>query len=109
MKARFGCLKRAMDINILDLPNVIYACFVLHNYCELNESVNEETVRSALSYDQEFQPDTSANCYMTDCNETEGKRIRRILTTTLTLNNDYVPPLTLPFSTFLTSVSLSFS
>lgn len=81
MKARFGCLKRAMDINILDLPNVIYACFVLHNYCELNnESVNEETVRSALSYDQEFQPDTSANRYMTDCNETEGKRIRRILT-----------------------------
>lgn len=81
LKARFGCLRRAMDINIHDLPKVIYACFILHNYCELNnESVNEETVWSAIFYDQEIQPDTSANRYMTGCNETEGKRIRRILT-----------------------------
>ena len=28
LKARFGCLRRAMDINIHDLPNVIYACFI---------------------------------------------------------------------------------
>lgn len=70
-----------MDINLSDLPNVIYACFVLHNYCELNnESVNVETVRSAINYDQEFQPQTVTNQYITDCNETEGKRIRRILT-----------------------------
>ena len=32
LKARFGTLKRAMDINIYDLPNVIYACLILHNY-----------------------------------------------------------------------------
>ena len=52
LKARFGCLRRAMDINMHDLPNVIYACFVLHNYCELNnETVNEENVRSAITYD----------------------------------------------------------
>ena len=61
---------------VSDLPNVI--CFVLHNYCELNnESVNADTVRSTISYDQ---PETVTNQYMTDCNETEGKRIRRILT-----------------------------
>ena len=70
-----------MDINLRDLPNVIYACFVLHNYCELNnESVNGETVRSTINYDREFQPQTIANRYITDCNETEGKRIRKILT-----------------------------
>ena len=81
LKARFGCLKQAMDINLDDLSNVIYACFVLHNYCELNdEFVNEKSVKSAVCYDREFQPDTTANRYMTDCNETEGKRIRRILT-----------------------------
>ena len=45
LKARFGSLKRAMDINLDELPSVIYACFVLHNFCELNnESINEETV-----------------------------------------------------------------
>ena len=36
LKARFGALRRAMDINLEQLPNVIYACFVLHNFCELN-------------------------------------------------------------------------
>ena len=35
MKARFGCLRRGMDINLNDLPAVIHACFILHNYCEL--------------------------------------------------------------------------
>jgi hypothetical protein len=61
IKARFSCLKRAMDINIDDLPLVIYACFVLNNYCELNnENVHEELARNAVSYDQEFQPTTQA-------------------------------------------------
>ena len=58
------------------LPNVIYACFVLHNSCELNnESFNANTVRSTINYDQEFQPETDTNRYMTDCNETEGEKI----------------------------------
>ena len=81
LKARFGCLSWAMDINMLDLPNVIYTCFVLLNYCELKcETINEEHVRSAMNYEQHFQPETIPNKYMTDCNETEGKKIRRILT-----------------------------
>uniref|UniRef100_A0A1X7U622 DDE Tnp4 domain-containing protein n=1 Tax=Amphimedon queenslandica TaxID=400682 RepID=A0A1X7U622_AMPQE len=77
LKARLGCLERAMDINMSDLPNVIYACFVVHNYCELNnESVHKESVRSAVTYDQQFQPDTIPNRYITDSNEAEGKKIR---------------------------------
>jgi hypothetical protein len=43
LKARFGCVKRAMDINLDELPYVIYACFVLHKFCELhNESIKRE-------------------------------------------------------------------
>ena len=46
LKARFACLKWAMDINIDDLPLVIYACSVLKNYCELNnEYVYDESVK----------------------------------------------------------------
>ena len=79
LKARFGCLKRAMDINLDDLPFVIYACFVLHKYCELNnESINEETIRMTMNYDRDFQPLSAPNRY-TSSNKTEGKRIRRIL------------------------------
>ncbi len=82
MKARFAALKRPMDINLDDLPFVIYSCFVLHNYCELNkESINEDGVRMAIEYDRQFQPDTNLNRYSTtDCNESEGRNIRQILT-----------------------------
>ena len=49
LKARFGALRRAMDINLTELPNVIYACFVLHNFCEVNnERIGEEKVASAI-------------------------------------------------------------
>lgn len=81
LKARFAALKRAMDINVDDLPYVIYACFVIHNLCELsNESVCDGKVRRAVDYDREFQPPALPDRYTTDCNETEGKIIRRILT-----------------------------
>lgn len=82
LKAWFSCLKRAMDINLIDLPYVIYACFVLHNFCEVNkEPINEEAVRMSINYDREFQPPThQANGHASGSNEAEGKRIRRILT-----------------------------
>ena len=32
-----------MDINFHELPYVIYACFVLHNFCELNNKGLEKT------------------------------------------------------------------
>lgn len=70
-----------MDINLDDLPFVIYACFVLHNYCEMNrEPVDEHKVSVAIQYDRDFQPPTQANNYRSDCNEPEGKRVRRVLT-----------------------------
>ena len=57
LKARFGALKRAMDINLMELPHFIYACFVLHNFCELsNERISEDKVSSAMDHDREFQP-----------------------------------------------------
>ena len=81
LKARFGALKRAMDINLMELPHIICACFVLHNFCELNnERISEDKVSCAIDYDREFQPSTTAHNYRTECNETEGKRIRKILT-----------------------------
>lgn len=71
LKARFACLKRGMDINIDNLPLVIYACFVLHNFCEMNnELVHEESVRSTIQYDQDFQPTSVSNKNST---ESEGK------------------------------------
>ncbi len=36
IKSRFGALRREIDINMNDIANVIYSCFVLHNFFELN-------------------------------------------------------------------------
>ena len=51
-----------MDINIDDLPMVIYVCFVLNNYCEINKGcVYDELVRSSVLYEIDFQPATAVN------------------------------------------------
>ena len=78
LKARFAALKRDMDINLTDLPSVIYSCFVLHNFCEENkESVCEELVMTVVSEEQRSQPTGES---ATTSNECEGKRARRVLT-----------------------------
>jgi hypothetical protein len=81
LKARFGALKRPMDINIDELPFVIYSCFVLHNFCELNgESVGESHVQNTIAYDREFQPLATSNRYSAGGDESAGKAVRKILT-----------------------------
>ena len=81
LKARFGALKRAMDINISEIASVVYSYFVLHNFCELhNETIGEDKVSSAIEYDRNFQPMETSSNYRTSCNDAEGKKVRRILT-----------------------------
>ena len=78
LKARFSSLRRAMDINMDDLPTVIYSCFVLHNFCDQNkESVSDEQVRASIEYDTGSQP--RQQCTIVHSNEQEGKRSRRVL------------------------------
>ncbi len=62
LKATFGALKREMDINLLHLPHVIYACFILHNHCELQkEKVGEDVVAASIAYDKKYQPQIQRN------------------------------------------------
>ena len=64
LKARFGALKHEIDINSEDLPRVIYACFVLHNFCEMhNEKVAEDDAARAVAYERESQPPIFGNRY----------------------------------------------
>ena len=40
-----------MDINMDDLPYVIYACFILHNFYEINhETMCKVGVRDLIDY-----------------------------------------------------------
>lgn len=79
LKGRFSVLRKAMDINLDDLPDVIYACFVLHNFCELNkEGAVESRTQDSIDYDREHQPRLQPLEH--SHNEPEGKRVRRVLT-----------------------------
>ena len=74
-------IAEGMDINLQDLPHVIYACFVLHNFCEdSKETVADHSVSGTIQCDNDLQPPLQRNNYITDCNEGEGKRVRRVLT-----------------------------
>lgn len=76
LKGRFGCLRRDMDINLSDLPAVIHACFILHNFCELkNNPVPPHLYEEAERYERAFQPPVSTN-NSSNANNAEGKRIR---------------------------------
>ena len=80
LKARFGCLRREMDISQEVLPYVVYACFVLHNFCETHEErLASEEISKATTYEKEFQPSTLGNRYSLGNNdEFSGKRTRNI-------------------------------
>ena len=64
-----------MDININDLPMVIYVCFVLYNFCELNkEAIHKEEVQYHMT--RIFSP---LQQQASPCPEAEGKRVRNVL------------------------------
>ena len=43
LKVSFGALKRGRDIKTDDVPFTICACFLLHNYHEVNKKVSVRT------------------------------------------------------------------
>uniref|UniRef100_A0A3Q2VJY0 Putative nuclease HARBI1 n=1 Tax=Haplochromis burtoni TaxID=8153 RepID=A0A3Q2VJY0_HAPBU len=72
--------EQPMDINLNELPLVIYACFVLHNYCEVNKDMmDENTVTEVIQQDKDNQPATQTY-HRADCMTSEGERVRRVLT-----------------------------
>ncbi|XP_035848902.1 putative nuclease HARBI1 isoform X2 [Sander lucioperca] len=80
LKARFGALRRAMDINMDALPFVIHACFVLHNYCEASgEAVSERSLDAALRHERDAQPPASVSEETAE-QDAEGQAVRRVLT-----------------------------
>ena len=46
LKARWSIVTRKMDLKLDNIPTVIYACFVLHNFCEYhNTYVDKDLVK----------------------------------------------------------------
>ena len=64
-----------MDINLAALPAVINSCFILHNFCEMNnETVSQKKLIETFRSDGEFQPGLQSG-YNVNNNQTGGKSI----------------------------------
>ena len=50
LKARYGFLRRMVDLKLETVPIVIYCCFVLHNICEMrrNCEVDEQEIQAQI-------------------------------------------------------------
>jgi hypothetical protein len=88
LKARWSILTRKMDLKIENIPMVIYACFVLHNFCEKKNSyIDEDLVQFQLNLIKQNEaqyknvPDP-----IYSLNEGEGSVVRRTLTTLILKN-----------------------
>ena len=78
LKARWQILNRRLDIGLKDIPNIIYACFVLHNICDLNSmSVDAENVERQIDRDRAAQRKTEPD-RLYQFNAAEGVHIRNI-------------------------------
>ncbi|CAB3978951.1 Hypothetical predicted protein [Paramuricea clavata] len=79
LKARFGILRRPMDLSLDNIITTIHACFILNNFCEIhNETVGDELIRAVQRYDQEFQPPSHVGNAVVHNNERGGKAIRNV-------------------------------
>ena len=82
LKARWGFLTRMIDLQLEHVPVVIFSCFVLHNFCELNQCyVDPDRVQKQAElhkqHEKEFKniPDPVYSVTLE-----EGKAVRKVLT-----------------------------
>ncbi|XP_047137567.1 uncharacterized protein LOC101235978 [Hydra vulgaris] len=82
LKARWKILTKKMDLKLEKIPTVIYACFILHNFCERHSiCIDEELVKIQVEVINENEknfrnlPDPIFSCI-----DGEGEVIRKALT-----------------------------
>ena len=80
LKARWQILNKRINLKLQTVPQLIYACFVLHNFCQKNGlRVPDDNVQRQMDYDKEVQPNVQPD-RIYSYNTTEGERVRELLT-----------------------------
>lgn len=80
LKARWQILNKRIDMGLTFVPEIIYACFVLHNFCEIQGvNIDDDVVQRHIAHDMAVQPDTTPD-RLYSCNTTEGAQVRDIIT-----------------------------
>ena len=88
LKARWSILTRKMDLNLPSIPTLVLACFVLHNFCEINnDHIDAELVKNQIErnrQDETMHKNIPDPVYSGDSGE--GEMIRQTLTEYIKLN-----------------------
>ena len=79
LKARWSIPTRD-DLKLESVPTVVYACFVLHNYCKLTKScLDPDLVRSQVELDKKNEDNQRNNPDpVYSCDAGEGEVIRKV-------------------------------
>ena len=83
LKARWRMLNRPLDIKLEDVPDMIYSCFVLHNFCERNcVDISQEQLQQIMMEEKQNQccehHQNGDKTY--SCNSFQGIKIRNAIT-----------------------------
>lgn len=79
LKARWQILNKRIDMGLVFVPEVIYACFVLHNFCEKHGiAIEDDAVARQLAFER-LQPDNAPD-RLYSFNTAEGTYTRNIIT-----------------------------
>ena len=89
LKARWRILTRPVDLKLDITPQVIYSCFVLHNYCQTKSSCTLD-VDEVKQYTENRKRDevNEPPDPIYSSNTSEGENIRGILTEYIDQNFD---------------------
>ena len=82
LEAKWSILTRIIDLKLEDVPIIVYACFVLHNFSEGHNSyIDDELVKKQLeniARNERIHSNTPDPVY--SINEAEGEITRKTLT-----------------------------
>ena len=80
VKARWQILNERIDVGLVFVPSVVYACFVLHNFCEMqNMTIENDAVARQVTCDR-LQPEDAPGRGLYSFNSAEGAYVRNITT-----------------------------
>ena len=67
-------------MQLASVPEIVYAYFVLHNFCEIQGvNIDDEVVQQQIAHDMATQPNTVADC-LYSFYTAEGAQVRNIIT-----------------------------
>ena len=79
LKARWQILNKIIEMGLVFVLCFIYACFVLHNFCELQDmNIDDDAVARQVAQDR-LQPENAPD-RLYSLNTAEGAHVRNIMT-----------------------------